>query len=94
MSDSDVTMKENGTEEKRGDDATSKPPPSAVNTATPPSAPSPIAEPSTPAQSTKSPEAEKFKEEGNKLFAEKHFAKATDCYTKGLVHHLPSPPSL
>ena len=91
MTDADVRMKENGAEESKEvspasstSSSSSSTSSSNATTPSPPSSPSPIAEPSTPAQSTKSPEAEKLKEEGNKLFAEKHFAKATDCYSKAI----------
>ena len=89
MSDGDVVMKANGAEETKEDTSTitanGHHPKAATSSSAPlpPSSPSPVAPPSTPAQSTKNAEAERFKEEGNRLFADKHFAKATDCYTKG-----------
>ena len=50
----------------------------------PASAADPNAPPSTPAQSNKNPEAELHKEEGNKLFAAKHFSAAIDRYTAAI----------
>ena len=88
MSAADSAMKDStGDETKEAitaptiDPATQPTPPhSAANgTAVDPNAP-----PSTPAQSNKNPEAEAHKEEGNKLFAAKHFAKAIDCYTAAI----------
>ena len=44
----------------------------------------PNAPPSTPAQSNKNPEAEQHKEEGNALFAHKHFPAAIDRYSAAI----------
>ena len=81
MSDGDVVMKENGAEESKEQSKSDAPKPASSS--------SPVSPPSTPTQSTKNPDAEKLKEEGNQLFAQKHFAKATDCYSKGDHHATP-----
>lgn len=77
--DRDIVMKENGAEENKEAAATAETTTAtATDTATAAATPPPSSAPA------KNPEAENLKEEGNKMFADKHFQKAIDLYTKGL----------